>query len=857
MNPHRSLALLLLASAALFAPLPVRAQALPPTLTLAQGVGEPRDLEERARQHYELSQWSVALELLQQALAAYTAQGDVLGQAIALRNLSLVHNQAGNLTAAQQAIAQSRERLASLANTPGQQEALAQTLEAQGQLDLARGQAEAALAAWQEATSLYQQQGNLEGQARGQLNQARAQQALGLHNQAARTLTRLQQQAASQADTPLKARILHSLGNVQRAIGRYEAAKQSFQESLQVAEQVGDRATAASAWIGLGNTARAATGNQRERELAQADQAYAQAAMIAPTAELRLQAQLNQLRLHLDRDQTRAALALVPELQRELDALPLSQTAVYARLNLAESLSRLAAQAPARPLTPIAERLATAIAEARTLGDRRAEAFALHSLGQLYERQQRYGEARRATEQSLHQALAVKADDIAYQAQWQLGRLHRDQGDRPAAIAAYSQAVKTLQSLRSDLVAVSTDVQFSFQEEVEPVYRQLADLLLQPEATQADLQQARATIEALQLAELDNFFRDACLDSQEVNIDSLDPQAAVFYTIVLADRLEVILALPGQALQRYSTPLEATLIADTLSGLRRTATRQPHTAESAQRLQRLAANLYTWLVEPATGALAAQGSKTLVFVLDGDLRNLPLAALHDGERYLIERYSLAIAPSLNLIDPQPLTTAALQVLGGGLTEARQDFAALPNVATEIEGIQSQLRSQVLLNDQFTKANVQTALQQRTLPIVHLATHGQFGSSPADTFLLTWDDRLGLDELTALLRADSRQTFPIELLVLSACQTAVGDRRAALGLAGVAVRAGARSTLASLWSVSDQATALLMAEFYSELASNPGLSKAEALRRAQVTVKQQPGFEHPFFWSAFVLVGNWL
>jgi CHAT domain-containing protein len=142
-------------------------------------------------------------------------------------------------------------------------------------------------------------------------------------------------------------------------------------------------------------------------------------------------------------------------------------------------------------------------------------------------------------------------------------------------------------------------------------------------------------------------------------------------------------------------------------------------------------------------------------------------------------------------------------------------------------------------------------------VVHLATHGQFSSQADDTFILTWDNRLNAKELDTLLRVtDQSRPNAIELLVLSACQTATGDKRAALGLAGVAVRAGARSTLASLWSIDDKSSALLMSQFYRELVRTE-VTKAEALRLAQLSLLQNPRYQHPRYWAPFVLVGNWL
>jgi len=142
--------------------------------------------------------------------------------------------------------------------------------------------------------------------------------------------------------------------------------------------------------------------------------------------------------------------------------------------------------------------------------------------------------------------------------------------------------------------------------------------------------------------------------------------------------------------------------------------------------------------------------------------------------------------------------------------------------------------------------------------VHLATHGQFSSNLEDTFILTWSDRISINQLNNLLRgADVNRQRPIELLVMSACQTAAGDQRAALGLAGMAVQAGARSTLASLWSVDDQATSELMVRFYQELAKG-NVTKAESLRQAELAMLHHPEsyLQRPFYWAAFVLLGNW-
>ncbi|MGA9379102.1 MAG: CHAT domain-containing protein, partial [Phormidium sp.] len=269
-----------------------------------------------------------------------------------------------------------------------------------------------------------------------------------------------------------------------------------------------------------------------------------------------------------------------------------------------------------------------------------------------------------------------------------------------------------------------------------------------------------------------------------------------------------------------------------------------------------AEKFHDWLIHPFEPDLANSGIKTLVFVLDGSLRNIPIAGIYDGEKYLVQKYAVAIAPGLQLVDAKPLQRTDIRVLTAGLSEARQGFAPLPNVITELSNIAQKISTEKLINQSFTASNFQVKVQTDTFPIIHLATHGRFSSKAADTFILTWDTKINAKELDILLRSDRRITNPIELLVFSACQTAAGDNRATLGLTGIAVRAGARSTVATLWSVDDEATALLMTTFYKEL-NNSQLTKAEALRRAQQLVLQESQFSHPYYWSAFVLVGNWL
>jgi CHAT domain-containing protein len=375
--------------------------------------------------------------------------------------------------------------------------------------------------------------------------------------------------------------------------------------------------------------------------------------------------------------------------------------------------------------------------------------------------------------------------------------------------------------------------------------------------TQDHLKQARNVIESLQLAEIENFFRMACLNAKAEQIDTViekeDTNAAVIYPIILPDRLAVILSLPGQPLRHYSTTLSQAQVEQTIDQMRQTMN---PVLPNKLRLQ-VSQQIYDWLIRPIETPLRESRIKTLVFVLDGGLRNIPMAALHDGQQYLIENYGVALTPGLQLLEPRSLTQLRLETLTGGLTESREGFPALPYVEKEIEYIDTNLRSRILLNDKFTRAALKTQIDELSFNIVHLATHGQFSSNPEDTFLLTWDGRLGVNDFSELLNNRTKKPDePIELLVLSACQTATGEKRAALGLAGLAVRSGVRSTVATLWSVKDQSTAQAMVEFYRSLVQTQ-YNRAEALRQAQLSLLQQKQYQHPYYWAPFVLVGSWL
>jgi CHAT domain-containing protein len=266
--------------------------------------------------------------------------------------------------------------------------------------------------------------------------------------------------------------------------------------------------------------------------------------------------------------------------------------------------------------------------------------------------------------------------------------------------------------------------------------------------------------------------------------------------------------------------------------------------------------------------------------MDGDLRVIPPAALHDGKKFLIEKYAVASVSSMRLTKLETRDRKNSRVLAMGLTEAREGFSALPSVNAEIGNIvgtsntQSLLSGMSFINEPFTIPNMQSERKQQDYGIIHLATHARFLTNSAyGSFIQFYNNRLYISDIPDL-KFNKPQ---VEILTLSACETAVGNN---LGIAGLAVTSGVRSVLASLWSVSDTGTVPLMLSFYSQISAAP--SKAIALQKAQLSLingkvkiendkiigvlgipavplpaNSSINIKHPFFWSSFILVGSWL
>ncbi len=835
--------------------IPVTAQIIgqpKPSLMMVQNV--PGKLLESGIKFYEQGKYDESIKIWLEAEKDFKIKGDRTNQAITLNYLALGYQNLGQWTNAETAINQAL----TLVNN-SESGLLAKILITQGSLQLGKGETEKALETWIKAENIYKNNNDKTGVLGSRINQAQALQKLGLFPLAKDVLEKSKIDIEKESDIRLKITSLRSLGIAWQNVGELKKAEELLLGSLKISESAKLELESSITALDLGNNYYLQ--NQEYPALK-----YYQQGAKTSNILIKTQAQLNQLTLLIKREKTQEAKNLVKEIIGNIGNIPVSRAGIYAQVNLAQTLMKMTDSGVSNQ--EIGRILGRNIKQAEILKDIRSQSYTMGTLGKLYEKNQQWKESEKLTYQALGLAQSINANDIMYQWQWQLGRIFKAQGEIKRAIAYETGAVNTLQLLRSDLIAVNSDIQFSFRESVEPVYRELVSLLLDdPEKiglksgdkninkpSQNNIKQALQVIEGLQLAELENFFREACLRSQAQKIDQIDKKAAVIYPIILSDRIAVISAFPDQPLQVSQTFLAKTEIEGKLELLLKSL----NPAYPNSKRLKVSQEVYQWIISPLEKDLQSEKIETLVFVLDGVLRNLPMSALHDGKQYLIEKYNVALTPGLELLASKSLNQKTLKAVIGGLSEERGGFVALPGVETEIKQISSHIKGQRLLNQEFTKENLQKQIESTSSPVIHLATHGQFSSEAISTFILTWNGQVKVKDFQELLRGrEQKQPTPVELLVLSACETAQGDKQAALGLAGVAIRSGARSTIATLWSVKDESTALLMTNFYKELSqSKTKINKAEILRKAQLSLLKSEQFAHPFYWAPFVLVGNW-
>ncbi len=437
-------------------------------------------------------------------------------------------------------------------------------------------------------------------------------------------------------------------------------------------------------------------------------------------------------------------------------------------------------------------------------------------------------------------------------------------------LEAYS-ALEAIRPLMPQIDPVTEESTFALR--MEPIFRAAVDSLLADQSPEADQQGSPGSLrilavqqilESFRQAEIQSIFGSDCVPPRvPVSPDDLKPGEVLLYPVLLEDRVELIFAAKRDA--------------STSAAYQRLTVRENASREEIESLVKelafelgygtddtwefLASDLYTILIEPIEHLLGPQ--TTLIIVPDDALRRLPFAALRDEEgTMLAEKALIAIAPSLAYTQPGTSTDSALAVVSASLSQSVDlpagTFSALPATAAE-----AQMAARVAaggsnrgiyLRD-FTRDDLASSLAREQIDILHLATHASFNGRSDRSFVVSSDGAILLSELRQMIEANQTGGDLLTLIVLSACETALGDDQASMGLAGAAVQAGAESALASLWEVSDEGTAQLMEEFYKNYAQGQG--RAVALRNAQLSLMRRGGaLADPGVWAAFILLGAW-
>ncbi|MFT4713975.1 MAG: CHAT domain-containing protein [Candidatus Azotimanducaceae bacterium] len=565
----------------------------------------------------------------------------------------------------------------------------------------------------------------------------------------------------------------------------------------------------------------------------------------------------NHLRHELDYKNTSDALRIGQQL------LPLSTTldnqpeAVQIQISISDLLIRLANQTGEQSYNKYALIiLQHAETTSKEQGLVLLQSYAIGYQGRLLINQGRLEEGIQKLSTANFLANSSRSFESAYQWQWQLARAYRLQGKTKEAITGYKTAIATLEQVRKELINGSP---FSFPQKIQPLFSELSDLLLiaarkaqTHTRQQAYLKQVQTILEQSKSAELQDYFQNDCVvPDQVVDLKRVDVATAIIYPVILADRLEILVNIDDQVYQ-FVHQILATDLKNLVDDFRYNL----ELDQGDDEYKELGEELYELVFAEAESLLQKKNIETLLVIPDGILRTIPFGAIYDGREFMIQKYALATTPAISLTFPKRLDVNLASLFAGGISHSVQGFASLPGVPVELDKLKNQHGAEILHNEDFQQTTIQAQLGSEDYSIVHIATHGHFDSNPQASYLLTYDDKLTMDLLEQSIGSRRQSDNPLDLLVLSACETAVGDNRAALGLAGVALKAGARSAIATLWQINDDATVLVIGNFY-EQTSSEHRTKAQALQFAQTELINSERFSHPTDWAPFLLIGNWL
>ncbi|MBE9098244.1 tetratricopeptide repeat protein [filamentous cyanobacterium LEGE 07170] len=877
-------------------------QSLAIRIEIGDRQGESVTLSNIGQIQHNLSNYEAALESYQQALAITTELGNRAGEATVLNNIGAVYSELGQYADALDNYLRVLAFRTALGDRPGEGTVLNNI----GAIHHNLGQYEQALNYYQRSLVIQQEIGNRRGESSALNNLGKMYIALGSYAEA---LDYLQQALAlwvEMGDRAGEGGTLNDMGLVYANLGQYERALNTYQQALTIRIEVGDRTGEADTlnnigvvYDDLGQYERAL--NIYERSLAINTEIGDRAGEGTNLSNIgAVYGGLEQYDQALDYFQR---------------ALTIRQT-IGDRTGEGNTLNNLGAIYDI--LKQYDQALAAyqqALAIRTEVGDRPGEGTTLNNIGYIYANQGNYSQAMTTYQQSL--AIRREVGDREGEAVTlnNLGIVLDALGETELAIAFFKQAVNQWEAIRGDIRGLDIEHQQAFTERVSSSYRRLADLLLQAnrvleaqevldllklqELQDFQLQNVRGTAETRQgldlwaaeesilallaqslespdtdlndfiaLPEIRNHIEELQRNAQGQNLnpaqlvrlqDNLQQlgNTALLYPLILDDRLELVLVTPT-GLVRETVAVDRTTLEGAIANFRRTITnRRSNPVMQAQ-------ELYQWLIAPISSHLEQEGVETLLYAADGSLRYIPLAALHDGEQWLTQRYTLNHITAASLTDFSRSEASNLDILAGAFPETDVQvtidgdavvFGGLPYAQAEVDYLVDTLpNTTAFFDNAFSRAAIEPQLNNYS--IVHFATHAEFRSGhPNDSYILLGDgDRITLADL------DQWQLTNVNLVVLSACKTAVGatdlgNGEEILGFGYQIQQTGADAAIASLWYVDDGSTQALMTAFYEALRT--GDPEAVALQEAQRALIADSALAHPYYWAPFILIGNGL
>lgn len=847
-------------------------QALAIRKALNDKAGVGRILSNIGLVYRQQGQYPKALEFYQQALPILQEIGDKASVGTTLNGIGVIYESTGQYDKA----LETYQRSLNIAKEIGDQPNLGNTLDNIGGIYYSKGRYPQALSSYQQALAIRQEIGDKSGVGNSLNNIAGVYYNLGQYPQ---SLALLQQALAIRKEIGDKAgegRVLDAIGIVYESLKQYPQALKYYQQALAIAKQISDNAAEGDVLYHIGGVSTSLGQYSQAQEFLQ--QALAIRRDIEDKAGVGRT--LNSLAgVYYSQRQYPQALEFLQQALSILQDVGDNAGVAVTFSNMGHLLEQQNQPALAIIFYKQAVNLTESIRnDLKVLALEQQKSFTetvadtYRSLADLLLKQDRVLEAQQVLDllkmQELDEYLHnVRGNDQTTRG---LGLLPQErqitEQIREQITAKYTQAVqqgKELAQLRNIPESQRTPTQQQRIVELEKMQQQqraeFNTFIRSPEVT-ALVEQLNRTSGGQNL-DLPNLTR------LQRSLQQMQQPTVLLYPLILEDRLELVLVTPYSPPLHRSVPVKREALNRAIVDFRTTLT-TPNSRTSDVEVKNMARQLYNWLIKPIENDLAQAKAQTILYAPDGQLRYIPLAALFDGNEWLVQRFRINNITAASLTD---LTTKLLsqpRVLAGAFTQGTYSFqvgnqpfafAGLPFAGREVENLAALIPNTTkLLNNSFTP--------QATIPhlneynIVHLATHAVFTTgAPEDSFIL-----FGNGDRVTLRDVETWSLPNVDLMVLSACQTAsggqLGNGEEILGFGYQMQLTGAKATVASLWSVDDRGTQILMNAFYATLKKG-NVSPSEALHQAQnsliTNAATQPRLKHPYYWAPFILIGNGL